>query len=88
MKFPYIVNLNGVVYPAGAEVPVGIHSMSNKQDEETETVLENSKQYTRSEIQLMRAAELQDLANSEGIPDAYETSGNKLKSILLEHFGL
>lgn len=51
---------------------------------------ENSavKQYTKSEIQRMSTADLQNLAASEGIENAFETSGNELKKILVEHFGL
>jgi len=36
----------------------------------------------------MSTAELQNLAASEGIENAFETSGSKLKDILAEHFGL
>lgn len=46
------------------------------------------KTYTKSEIQRMTTADLQNLAAAEGIKDAYETSGNELKKILAEHFGL
>jgi len=46
------------------------------------------KKYTKSEINRMSTAELQNLAASEGIENAFETSGSKLKDILAEHFGL
>ena len=46
------------------------------------------KQYTKSEIQRMSTADLQNLAAAEGIENAFETSGNELKKILVEHFGL
>lgn len=46
------------------------------------------KQYTKSDIQRMSTADLQNLAAEEGIKDAFETSGNELKKILIEHFGL
>lgn len=46
------------------------------------------KKYTKSEINRMSTAELQNLAAEEGIENAFETSGNKLKDILAEHFGL
>lgn len=51
---------------------------------------ENSakKKYTKSEIQRMTTADLQNLAAEEGINDAYETSGNELKKILTKHFNL
>lgn len=44
--------------------------------------------YTKTEISRMSTEELQALAAQVGIENAYETSGNKLKGILAEHFGL
>lgn len=52
-------------------------------DEEIE-----KKTYTKTEINRMSSSELQELANAEGIPNALETSGSKLKSALIAHFGL
>lgn len=46
------------------------------------------KKYTKTEINRMSTAELQNLAAAEGIENAFETSGNELKKILAEHFGL
>lgn len=46
------------------------------------------KKYTKTEINRMSTAELQNLAATEGIENAFETSGNELKKILAEHFGL
>lgn len=46
------------------------------------------KQYTRTDINRMSTAELQTLATEIGIGNAQETSGNELKKILIEHFGL
>ena len=46
------------------------------------------KKYTKSEINRMSTAELQNLAAAEGVENAFETSGNELKKILAEHFGL
>lgn len=47
-----------------------------------------AKKYTKSEIQRMSTADLQSLAAEVGIEDAFETSGNELKKILSQHFGL
>lgn len=33
MKFPYIVNHNGVYYPAGADVPVGAATKPEESEE-------------------------------------------------------
>lgn len=46
------------------------------------------KQYTKTEVNRMSTAELQNLAAAEGIENAFETSGSELKKILAEHFGL
>lgn len=42
--------------------------------------------YTRTDIYRMTTAELKDLAKSEGLDDTL--SGNKLKDVLIEHFGI
>lgn len=42
--------------------------------------------YTRTDINRMSTAELKNLAKSEGLDDSL--SGNKLKDVLIEHFGL
>lgn len=43
---------------------------------------------TRTEISQMNTENLQKLADSVGIEDAYETSGRKLKELLIEYFNL
>lgn len=44
--------------------------------------------YTKTDINTMSTEKLQALAAQVGIENAYETSGNKLKGILADHFGL
>ena len=78
MKYPYIVNKNGIWYPAGAEVPQEINIQEEKQE----------KKYTKTEISRMNVAELKELAIEIGIENASETSGSELKKILIEYFGL
>lgn len=46
------------------------------------------KKYTKSEINRMSTAELQNLAAEVGIEDAFEKSGSKLKEMLIEYYGL
>lgn len=77
MKYPYIVNKNGVWYPAGAEVPEGAAPQESDQ-----------KQYTKTDINRMSTAELQALAADIGIENASGTNGGELKKLLIEHFGL
>lgn len=79
MQYPYIVNKNGIWYPAGAEVPEEIEPQ--KKDPE-------QKQYTKTDINRMSTAELQALAAEVGIENASETSGGELKKLLIEYFGL
>ena len=79
MKYPYIVNKNGVWYPAGAEVPEGA-ALHNKESDQ--------KQYTKTDINRMSTAELQALAAEIGIENASDTNGGELKKLLIEHFGL
>lgn len=49
---------------------------------------EEERHYTKSEINRMSTADLQELATSEGIKNAYSISGGELKKILIQHFGL
>ena len=77
MKYPYIVNKNGVWYPAGAEVPEGAAPHNKESDQ---------KQYTKTEINRMSTAELQELALENGIDGANEMTGAELKKVLIEHF--
>ena len=79
MKYPYIVNKNGVWYPAGAEVPEEAAPHNKESDQ---------KQYTKTDINRMSTAELQELAAEIGIENASCTNGGELKKLLIEHFGL
>ena len=79
MKYPYIVNKNGVWYPAGTEVP---------EDTQTRNVAEEKNQYTKTEINRMSTAELQALALENNIDGADEMTGAELKKVLIEKFGL
>ena len=79
MKYPYIVGKNGVWYPAGTEVP----------EDNPNTKTENGQnQYTKTEINRMSTAELQELALENGIDCADEMTGAELKKVLIEKFGL
>ena len=79
MKYPYIVNKNGVWYPAWAEVPEGAAPHNKESDQ---------KQYTKTDINRMSTAELQALAAEIGIENASGTNGGELKKLVIEHFGL
>ena len=79
MKYPYIVNKNGVWYPAGTEVP---------EDTPIQNIAEEQNQYTKTEINRMSTAELQALALENNIDGGDEMTGAELKKVLIEKFGL
>ena len=84
MKYPYIVNKNGVWYPSGADVPGdAIHITT---DNLTEKLVRN--EHTKTEINRMSTAELQELALENDIEGANEMTGAELKKVLIEKFGL
>ena len=84
MKYPYIVNKNGVWYPAGADVPEDIIQVTK--DNLTEKLVHNGR--TKTEINRMSTAELQELALENGIGGADEMTGAELKKVLIEKFEL
>ena len=84
MEYPYIVNKNGVWYPAGADVPEDISTVTT--DNLTEKLVHNGR--TKTEINRMSTAELQELALENGIDGADGMKGAELKKVLIEKFGL
>ena len=84
MIYPYIVNKNGVWYPAGANVPEDTSPITT--DNLTEKFVNNG--HTKTEINRMSTAELQDLALENDIEGANEMTGAELKKVLIEKFGL
>lgn len=85
MKYPYIVNKNGIWYPSGTDVPEGKPS-NNVQTEEKKK--ETATEYSKTDINRMSTAELKELAINVGIEDAENIKGADLKKILIEKFGL
>ena len=84
MIYPYIVNKNGVWYPAGADVPED--TSPNTKENLTEELVCN--EHTKTEINRMSTAELQELALENDIDGANEMTGAELKKVLIEKFGL
>ena len=84
MIYPYIVNKNGVWYPAGADVPEDISHITT--DNLTEKLVHNGR--TKTEINRMSTAELQELALENNVDVADEMTGAELKKVLIEKFGL
>ena len=84
MIYPYIVNKNGVWYPAGSDVPEDTRPITT--DNLTEKLVRN--EHTKTEINRMSTAELQELALENDIEGADEMTGAELKKVLIEKFGL
>jgi hypothetical protein len=90
MVFKHLVKYNGVYYHAGADVPAGDKPVDNKKklDEvvEEKATLENK--FTKSEITRMSTADLKEVAKLNGIENAEDMTGAKLKEVLIEKFKL
>lgn len=87
MVYSHLVKYNGVYYPAGTDVPVGVSSVEIKDNKVIDEVKEEVK-YTKTDINRMSTSDLKSLAKSEGIKDADTLSGADLKKVLIEKFGL
>lgn len=87
MVYSHLVKYNGVYYPAGTDVPVGVASVEIKDNKIIDEVKEGVK-YTKTDINRMSTSDLKSLAKSEGIKDADTLSGADLKKVLIEKFGL
>ena len=85
-KYPYIVNKNGVWYPAGAEVPEDSKSLKNNTNDEKAE--EKEVQYTKTDINRMPVAELREMAMRTGVEGADTWSGAELKEYLITILGL
>ena len=71
------MKMNGKWYKAGEEI-----SLAKPQEEAKQN------QYTKTEINRMTTAELQELALENDIDGADEMTGAELKKVLIEKFGL
>lgn len=90
MVYDHMVKKGGKYYAAGENVPDGqeVKRQEGQQINEALPSPEKQPRYTKTDINRMSTAELQSLAASEGIDNAFNISGEKLKKILLERFGL
>lgn len=86
MRATHSIKINGKWFKAGEELPA---LNSYKEQEVKNTVdTKEKKSYKKSDIFRMSTAELQALAESEGIENATELTGSELKTILVKHFNL
>lgn len=88
--YPYAVKFDGEYYDSGEDVPE-VEGMAKEETSlpfsDDDIVLETRK-YTKSEIQRMNKAELQELARNTGVEGADEMTGAELKDYLLSVFNL
>lgn len=94
MVYDHMVKVNGKYYQSGEDVP---EIMDMAEDENSLPFSDNEieleeisaeKKYTKSDIQRMNKAELQELARNSGVEGAEEMTGQELKDYLLNVFGL
>ena len=71
------MKMNGKWYKAGEEISLAKQQAEAKQN-----------QYTKTEINRMSTAELQELALENDIDGAEQMTGAELKKVLIEKFGL
>ncbi len=90
MKYDHIVKTNGKYYAAGEEVPDATTEENSLpfSDMHIELETKTEKHHTKSEINRMSLAELQNLAAEVGAENAFETSSGQLKKNLIEFFNL
>lgn len=95
MIYDHMIKVNGKYYQAGEDVPEIDNGMAEEEielpfsDSDIEfEEKENGKQYTKTDIKKMKIANLQSLASKVGIENAFQISGEELKDILIEKFGL
>lgn len=90
MIFPYRVKHDGVVYPAGFDVPIETVVVEIKEEKATpkEEVAKTSYSYTRSDIQKMTRDVAEPLAKELGVKN---TEGKRLidiKKLMIEKLGI
>lgn len=91
-KYPYIVKYNGEWYDAGEDVPetedVAVDESSLPHSDDDIDFETQEKTYTKTDINRMNKAELQELARSTGVEGADDMTGTELKEYLFSVFGL
>lgn len=94
MVYDHMVKINGKYYQSGENAPE-ITDMEEDENSlpfsDKDIELEESsvaKKYTKSDIQRMNKAELQELAKNSGVEGVEEMTGQELKDYLLNVFGL
>lgn len=90
--YPYAVKCNGEYYESGEDVPE-VEDMAEEKNtlpfsDDDITFETKDKQYTKTDINKMNKAELQELARNTGVEGVNDMTGGELKEYLLSLFGL
>lgn len=94
MKYNHMVKVNGVYYAAGEDVPetnvrkAAVETKPPFSDSDITFETKEEKPYTKTDINKMSKAELQELARNTGVEGVDEMTGAELKEYLFSVFGL
>lgn len=94
MKYNHMVKVNGVYYAAGEDVPetntrkAAVETKPPFSDSDITFETKEEKPYTKTDINKMSKAELQELARNTGVEGVDEMTGAELKEYLFGVFGL
>ncbi len=81
MKFNHLVKHDGVYYPIGTDVPIGI-------DKTEEKIPFSEKGYKKTDINRMSVAELKNFATNIGVEVTEESTGTALKELIIKELNL
>lgn len=98
MKYDHLVKHNGIYYVAGENVPdsspnaLDSDVVEETRDDESDDIVkkdvDNTPEYSRSDISRMAVADLKELAPKLGIEVTEESTGAKLKEQIIEKLAL
>jgi len=88
MKYPHTVKHDGVWYPAGAEVPVGMPKSVETKAPQPVEVEEEPQTPTRTEITRLNRSEAAKMASEHGIAVNDERTAREIKKELVKKLGL
>lgn len=88
MKYQYEVKHNGIWYPAGADVPVGMPKPAETEAPQPVEVEEEPQTPTRTEITRLNRSEAAKMASEHGIEVNDEMTAREIKEELVKKLGL
>lgn len=92
MRYDHMVKANGKYYQAGEDVPeaedMAVDESSLPYSDDDIDFETQEKAYTKTDINRMNKAELQELARNTGVEGVDNMTGTELKEYLFGVFGL